>query len=120
MAFDFNVDVKLTDANDASSVQFINMTIGTAPSGAQRLLGDWRGASVFVPSAGGEFDWDGRPDQRVAFVFDGPSANGRMVLGLQDFAKPGGGLPPRGATGGGSVLDPDNPSFLGDVRWQIT
>ncbi|MGW4737012.1 hypothetical protein [Nocardia xishanensis] len=27
MAFDFNVDVKLTDANDPASVQFINMTI---------------------------------------------------------------------------------------------
>lgn len=70
--FDFNVDVKLTDENDPSSSQFINMTIGSVPPGATRLLGEWRGASIFVPSSGGEFEWDGRPGQGAAFVFDGP------------------------------------------------
>jgi hypothetical protein len=117
---DFNVDVRLTDANDPDSVQFINMTIGSVPSGADRLLGEWRGASVFVPSSGGEFDWDGRPGQGTAFVFDGPSAGARLVLGLLDFVDPGGGLPARGASGNGSVTDPDNPGFLGDVKWEIT
>ncbi len=118
--FDFNVDVKLTDVNDPGSVQFINMTIGSVPPGADRLLGDWRGASVFLPSSEGEFDWDGRPGQGAAFVFDGPSAGSRLVLGLNDFVDPGGGLPRRGASGGGAVTDPDDPSFLGDVRWEIT
>jgi hypothetical protein len=117
---DFNVDVRLIDANDPDSVQFINMTIDSVPPGADRLLGDWRGASVFVPSSGGEFDWDARPGQGTAFVFDGPSADGRLVLGLLDFIDSGGGLPPRGASGNGSVTDPDNPRFLGDVKWEIT
>lgn len=120
MPFDFNVDVRLTDDNDPDSVQFINMTIGSVPAGADRLLGDWRGAAVFLPSSSGEFDWDGRSGQQVAFVFDGPSAGSRLVLGLNDFAAPGGGLPHRGATGGGAVTDPDNPQFLGTVKWEIT
>ena len=119
MAFDFNVDVRLTDENDPSQVQFINMTIDIVPPGAQQLRGDWRGASVFVPSAGGEFDWDDRPGQHVAFVFDGPSASAQIVLGLNDFSDPQGGLPQTGATGGGTVLDPVSPSFLGTVRWEI-
>jgi hypothetical protein len=118
--FDFKVDVRLTDENDPTSSQFLNMTIGSVPPGATRLLGEWRGASVYVPSSGGEFDWDGRPGQGAAFVFDGPSAGSRLVLGLNDFVAPGGGLPPRGATGGGAVTDPNNPAFLGTVRWEIT
>ena len=120
MPFDFNVDVKLTDVNDPTNVQFINMTIGTVPPGAQRLSGDWRGASVFVPSSSGEFDWDGRPSQQVAFIFDGPSADGRMVLGLQDFVNAQGGLPRRNATGNGFILDPTDPLFRGQVTWLIT
>ena len=120
MAFDFNVDVKLTDANDPSQVQFINMTIGVAPVGAQQLRGQWRGDLIFVPSSSGEFDWDGRPGQHVAFIFDGPSVAAQIVLGLNDFANSHGGLPGRGASGGGSVLDPTNPSFIGTVRWEIT
>jgi hypothetical protein len=120
MPFDFNVDVRLTDVNDADSVQFINMTIGSVPAGSDRLLGDWRGAAVFVPSSAGEFDWDGRPGQGVAFVFDGPSAGARMVLGLSGFVAFNGGLPPRGAKGSGSVVDPDDPQFLDEVIWEIT
>lgn len=120
MAFDFNVDVKLTDVNDSSQSQFINTTIATAPPGVKQLRGQWRGASVIVPSSGGEFDWDGRPGHEVAFVFDGPSSGARLVLGLNDFVGPGGSLPPRGSKGGGSVTDPDNPQFLGDVNWEIT
>ncbi|MEV0360824.1 hypothetical protein AB0H71_32680 [Nocardia sp. NPDC050697] len=120
MAFDFNVDVRLTDANDPTSVQFINMTIGSAPPGADRLSGDWRGASVLIPADSGEFDWDDRPGMGTAFVFDGPSADARLVLGLLDFRAPGGGLPPRGASGAGSVTDPDDPQFLGDVTWKVT
>lgn len=120
MAFDFNVDVRLTDVNDPSSVQFLNMTIASVPSGADRLTGEWRGASVFVPSGSGEFDWDGRPGSPGALVFDGPSAGGRLVVGLNGFVAPGGGLPGTGATGGGTVVDPDNPQFLGDITWEIT
>ena len=120
MSFDFNVDVRLTDVNDPDSVQFINMTIESVPSGSDRLLGEWRGASVFVPASEGEFDWDGRPGQGTAFVFDGLSADARLVLSLLDFVATSGGLPPRGATGGGSVLDPNNPQFLGDINWEIT
>src|SRR5262245_25058172 len=120
MPFDFNVDVKLTDANDPSSVQFINMTIEVVPPGAQQLSGEWRGASVFVPSSSGEFDWDARPGQNVAFVFDGRASGTRMVLGLAEFGSSSGGLPATGDNGGGSVLDPNNPAFLGDVRWEIT
>lgn len=116
---DYNVDVQLTDSADPKSVQFINMTIGSAPPGVKQLRGEWRGASVFVPSAHGEFDWDGRPGQNVAFVFDGPSAGARLVVGLNDFATSQGGLPQRGATGGGTVLDPANPAFLGTIRWCI-
>jgi hypothetical protein len=41
---DFNVDVRLTDANDPDSMQFINRTIDSVPPGADRLLGDCRGA----------------------------------------------------------------------------
>lgn len=120
-SFDFNVDVKLTDVDDPTNFQYINMTIGSAPPGSTRLVGTWRGASVFVPSSGGEFDWDGRPAQREAFAFDGPSAGSRLVLGLNDFAAPGGGLPQRGATGGGAVVDPSNPgSFLNTISWEIT
>jgi hypothetical protein len=118
--FDFNVDIKLTDANDSSQVQFINATIAVVAPGVQQLSGDWRGASVFVPSSGGGFDWDGRPGQGAAFFFDGPSSNTRLVLDLLGFVGPGGTLPPRGATGAGSVMDPTNPSFLGDVLWEIT
>jgi hypothetical protein len=120
MSFDFNVDVRLTDATDPNSVQFLNMTIGTVPPGADRLHGEWRGASAFVPSSGAEFDWDGRPGHGTAFVFDGASADGRLVLGLNDFVSAGGGLPRRGAMGGGSVTDPKNPQFLGDVTWSVT
>jgi hypothetical protein len=120
MSFDFNVDVRLTDKNDPDSVQFINMTIGTVAGGADRLLGDWRGASVFVPSSEGEFDWDGRPDQQVAFIFDGPSAGARLVLGLQGFVDANGALPSTGDSGTGEVLDPNNPGFLGEVIWEIT
>ncbi|MER7585211.1 hypothetical protein [Kitasatospora sp. NPDC097691] len=120
MSFDFNVDVKLTDDNDSTSSQFINMTIESAPPGIERLLGEWRGASVFIPASQGEFDWDGRPGHAVAFVFDGLSSNARLVLGLNDFVGSSGGLPQRGSTGGGVVTDPDNPQFLGDVTWEIT
>jgi hypothetical protein len=120
MPFDFNVDVKLTDEDDPSLVQFINMTIDVVPVGAQQLRGEWRGASVFVPSTGGEFDWDGRPNQNEAFVFDGSSAGARLVLGLNDFSDSQGGLPNRGATGGGSVLDPTNPAFLNTIICEIT
>ncbi|HZF91432.1 hypothetical protein [Streptomyces sp.] len=120
MHFDFNVDVRLTDANNPGSVQSINMTIGSAPAGSDRLRGDWRGVPGFLPSSSGEFDWDGRQGHRVVFAFDGPSAGSRLVLGLNDFAAPGGGLPGRGARGGGAVTDPDNPQFLGTVRWEIT
>jgi hypothetical protein len=119
MPFDFNVDVKLTNANDPSQVQFINMTIVSAPAGVQQLSGEWRGAPVFVRSSGGDFDWDGRPGLG-AFVFDGPANNARFVLGLVDFAGPGGTLPSTGATGTGSLSDPDDPSFTGDVRWEVT
>ncbi|MEV6392963.1 hypothetical protein [Nocardia xishanensis] len=120
MAFDFNVDVELTDANDPASVQFINMTIESAPAGSDRLLGEWRGASVFVPAESGEFDWDDRPGAGTAFVFDGASADARLVLGLLDFRAPGGGLPGRGTSGAGSITDPDDPQFLGDIKWRIT
>ncbi|MFD4415973.1 hypothetical protein [Streptomyces sp. NPDC058476] len=120
MAFDFNVDVRLTDDSDSSSVQFINMTIESAPPGVDQLTGEWRGASVFVPSDSGEFDWDGRPDSQGALVFDGPSADGRVVVGLNDFVAPGGGLPSTGATGGGTVVDPNSSQFLGDITWEIT
>jgi len=119
MPFDFNVDVKLTDANDPSQIQFINMTIASAPPGAQRLIGEWRGASVFIPASRGEFDWDGRPGHHVAFVFDGLSSDTKLVIGLLDFATPQGELPKRGAKGDGSVTDPVNPSFLGTINWEI-
>ncbi|WP_263974433.1 hypothetical protein [Streptomyces triticiradicis] len=40
MPFDFNVDVRLTDAEDPDSVQYINMTIGSVPASPGRLRGD--------------------------------------------------------------------------------
>src|SRR5260221_3525918 len=46
---------------------------------AQQLTGTWRGGSVFVPSSGGEFTWDGRAGHEVAFVFDGPSTGSQVV-----------------------------------------
>jgi hypothetical protein len=101
MPFDYNVDVKLTDANDSSQVQFINMTIVSAPAGVQQLSGEWRGAPLMVRSSGGDFDWDGRP-ALGAFVFDGRAPSARFVLGLKDFAGRGGTLPSTGATGTGS------------------
>lgn len=120
MPFAYNVDVKLTDENDASSFQFINMTIESVPSGATQLRGEWRGAPVFLPASSGEFDWDGRPGQKAAFVFEGLSANGKIILGLNDFASPTGGLPGRGSTGGGAVIHPIDPTFLGTIVWVIT
>lgn len=120
MSPDFNVDVRLTDVNDPDGVQFINMTIDSAPPGTDHLLGEWRGTQLFVPSSAGEFDWDGGSGQGTAFVFDGPSAGARLVLGLLDFKASTGGLPTSGATGTGSVTDPDNPQFLGDVTWEVT
>ncbi|MFI9508115.1 hypothetical protein [Nocardia sp. NPDC052566] len=120
MAFDFNVDVKLTDAADPDSVQFINMTIDAVPAGVTQLSGTWRGASVFVPASNGEFDWDGRPGHEVAFVFDGSSSGARLVLGLLGFIGASGKLPGRGTTGDGEVLDPTQPAFRGEVRWKVT
>ncbi|MGW1077867.1 hypothetical protein [Streptomyces sp. NPDC002537] len=119
-AFDFNVDVKLTDVSDPNRFQFINMTIASVPPGATQLRGTWRGASVFVPSTSGEFDWDGRSGHEVAFVFDGPAMNARVVVGLLNFIGAPGRLPGRGATGGGEVLDPDQPSFREEITWRIT
>ncbi|MGW2256076.1 hypothetical protein ACWCXH_38935 [Kitasatospora sp. NPDC001660] len=116
----YNVDVKLTDAGDPNAFQFINMNISAIPPGATQLRGYWRGASAFIPSSGGEFDWDGRPGQEVAFIFDGPSSDARLVLDLQDFISPQGGLPEIGATGGGNILDPNTPTFLGNIHWEIT
>jgi hypothetical protein len=118
--FDFNVDVKLTDKNNRTSVQFINMTIANVVPGVQQLRGTWRGAPVFVPSSGGEFEWDGRPGQDLALVYDGPAAELRLVLGLTGFKAQNGGLPARGAKGGGTVSDPSRPTFRGDVLWEIT
>lgn len=120
MAFDFNVDVKLTDTSDPSVFQYVNLTIATVPAGATQLRGTWRGASVFVPSTGGEFDWDGRPGHEVAFVFDGPSGSGRVVIGLLDFIGASGKLPARGAGGAGEVLDPNSPTFREEITWKIT
>ncbi|MET9424958.1 hypothetical protein ABZY06_30275 [Streptomyces sp. NPDC006540] len=56
----------------------------------------------------------------VAFVFDGASANSRLILGLNNFVASGGGMPDGGATGGGAVMDPDGRQFLGTVTWEIT
>ena len=119
MALDFNVDVKLTDSIDPSRVQFINMTIVSAPLGAQKLSGEWRGVPVMVRSSGGEFDWDGSPGLG-AFIFDGPADDARFVLGLKECSGPGAALPSTGAKGNGSLSDPDDPSFAGNVTWEIT
>ncbi|MFE0186701.1 hypothetical protein [Streptomyces sp. NPDC058989] len=117
-AFDFNADVKLTVKANPSKVQFVNMTIGTVPGGADQLDGTWRGASVFVPSTGGNFHWDGRPGQQVAFLSDG--ATGKVVVGLLGFIGAPGKLPGRGASGNGEVIDPVNPQFREAITWKIT
>jgi hypothetical protein len=118
MPSDYNVDVRLRDANDASRVQFINMTANVVPPEVVR--GSWRGASVFVPSSGGEFEWDGQ----TAHFFDGTVASRRIVLDLVRFADSSGQLPQSGATGSGMISDgnedPDRPVFIGDVTWEIT
>jgi hypothetical protein len=121
-AFGFNVDVKLTDANDPTSFQFINITIANVPPGAQVLTGTWRGASVFVPSSGGDFLWQVTADgsTAVATAFDGPISLKRYVLILTPFIGPNGGLPQRGAQGTATVINPDDQSMLGDATWVIT
>ncbi|CAM5563575.1 hypothetical protein [Streptomyces abikoensis] len=116
----YNVDVKLTDKNDPGRSQFINMTIDTVPSGATKLRGTWRGASVFVPSAKGDFLWDGRAGQEFAEAYDGPESGARVVLGLQKFIGAPGKLPGRGASGAGLVLNPDDPAFRLDITWRIS
>lgn len=120
MPFDFNVDVRLNDDSDPQQTQYINLTIEVVTPGVQQLSGTWRGASVFVPSSSGEFLWDGRPDQMEAFVYDGPVSGGRFIMGLNDFTDGSGGLPPRGASGGGAITDPVNPTFLATITWEIT
>jgi hypothetical protein len=118
--FDFNVDVQLSARHDPSRVQFVNMTIASVPPGADELSGQWRGGSVFVPSSGGDFDWAGRSPVEAAFVFDGPAADARLVLTLESFVAPSGGLPRRGATGQGAVSHPVNPILSLDINWKIT
>ncbi|MFE6777815.1 hypothetical protein [Streptomyces sp. NPDC057702] len=117
-AFDFNVDVKLTVKADPSRTQFVNMTITTVPPGAQQVDGTWRGASVFVPSTGGDFLWDGRPGQDVAFLSD--SATNKVVVGLAGFVGSPGKLPGRGKSGTGEVIDPVQPQFREAITWKIT
>ncbi|WP_438488908.1 hypothetical protein [Streptomyces sp. S186] len=114
----FNADVKLTVESDPSRTQFVNMTIDSVPGGADQLDGTWRGASVFVPSTGGSFHWDGRPGQDVAFLLDG--ATGNVTVSLLGFVGATGKLPGRGATGHGEVLDPVTKQFLDAIVWKIT
>lgn len=118
-AFQYNIDLKLRADAAPHTVEFINMTIEVVPPGAQQLRGTWRGPGNLVPSTGGEFDWDGRVGHQVAFVFDGPSAGARLVVGLLHFIGPG-GLPTAGISGGGSITDPNNPQFLADITWTVT
>ncbi|QKW51555.1 hypothetical protein [Streptomyces buecherae] len=117
VAFDFNVDVRLTVKADPGRFQFVNMTIGTVPGGATQLDGTWRGASVFVPSTGGDFHWDGT-GQGSAILED--SATNKAVVGLLGFRGAPGKLPGTGASGNGEVLDPVNPQFREAITWKIT
>ncbi|MFF4603719.1 hypothetical protein ACFY12_13410 [Streptomyces sp. NPDC001339] len=114
----YNVDVQLTVKDDPSRVQFVNMTIKTVTTGADQLDGEWRGASVFVPSTGGTFHWDGRAGQEFTAHLD--SATGKLVLTLDHFIGSPRKLPGRGASGEGFVLDPFNPGFREDILWKIT
>jgi hypothetical protein len=61
----YNADVKITDRVNPGRSQFINLTIANVQPGAERLQGEWRGAG-FVPSSGGEFNWDGRASTSTA------------------------------------------------------
>ncbi|WP_424887796.1 hypothetical protein [Streptomyces sp. XH2] len=115
----YNVDVKLAVRNDPDRSQFINMTIDSVPTGSTRLRGTWRGARVFVPSQGGEFNWDGRAGQELVEAFDGPASAARVVLGLEKFVGAPGKLPGRGSNGTGVVFDPDDPAFRLDITWRI-